>query len=333
MSAADYRRLIQAARREQLRRTAENVQRLDALYLEVAKSLTRRLRQAPEDTLTREYLESLLRDVNRLLADLRADVQTQLAFGMLETAQAAADAQGKAAEIVGAAEDRRLVPTFNRVATLSGGAELSVSFGRVAVTAVERIAARVYRDGLSLSTRLYNLDRATRRAIEDTVVQGVAEQVSARKLAKRLVTSLTAAGADNPRYQALRIARTEIRNAHTEAHLQSVLEPSTGRLKEFLVGVRFTLSASHKDADMCDVWASADRYDLGPGIYPPEAFPVSHPQCLCFGVSVLKAFPEVGRSKNRPKPDEVPESLLRQYANQGDEAAQRLLEERQQRAA
>jgi hypothetical protein len=260
--------------------------------------------------------------LDRILTNLRAEFADGLTASMANVAQIAANRERAVIQLFDKPADSRLPPDQQTLFNTPEGA-LSIRFGAVAAAAVERCAARVWSDGWKLSDRLYNMDRATRAQVSDTIVQGVAEQVSARELARRLESSLSQAGADNPRYKAMRIARTEINSAHREAHILSTMDPATNAKKDWIQGVGWRLSASHPHADICDVWA-ADDTGLGPGNYEPGDVPSDHPHGLCYTVTVLKALPNIVVATKTPRPDLVSAKEAEYYAkNQDDPAAQR----------
>lgn len=339
-TAADYRRILVDARKAQLKATAENVRRLERTYNLAAQSLADQLANLPGYMLTdrgaleQAYLRVLLGSIDRTLGTLRSDYARLLDVSLLDSAQAAAERERQVEDLMGssAAKDPRLLADLSRSVTLSDGSALGVQFGRLAQGAVEATTTRYYRDGLKLSDRLYQLDRAGRRMIEDTIVQAVAEGTSAKDLATRLQATFVEAGSAGPRYQAMRIARTEINAAHREAHIRGTMT-ETGALKDHIQGIRWQLSlSSHKVSDVCDVWAAHEE-GLGPGIYLPANVPSEHPHGLCVTVSVLKAFPDVGLPAKKPNVADVPDAQIDYYAAQGDVPAQAARAARQAAAA
>ncbi len=85
------------------------------------------------------------------------------------------------------------------------------------------------------------------------------------------------------RYHAIVIARTEGAEAFREGFVKRA-EQMTHLVK----GVAWRLSASHPRKDICDEYATQDKYGLGSGVYPPKELPrVPHPNCLCFWQTVL----------------------------------------------
>ena len=325
MTAEQYRLLIVEWRKTQLQDTAANVQRLAAVFDAAVADLCLRLESLDEGSLREEYTSALVNSLQTRLNALRDDYALGLDAARLELAQSAANREAATATLFGKDIDDRLSAVESRTFTFSGGNEVSVSFGRVASSAVERTALRVWSDGYTLGGRVMKLDEFTRKTVADTIVQGVAEQLSAKNLAKRLEGSLSEAGSKNPRYDAMRIARTEINASHREAHILSTMQPD-GTLKGYILAVGWRLSNAHPKADICDIWAGDDGEGLGAGNYSPLNVPSDHPHGLCYTVSVLKEFPEVSAPGKNPVVDEVSESQVRYYAEQGDPVALRRLE-------
>ena len=309
MTAAEYRRLILRARKTQLSRTAEHVARLEGVYGAAAASLRAKLETLGEQPLAEAAASALLADVDGELSRLRSDTFALLDAGMTDLAQCACERERLTEALAGATVDARLTASYVLSRTLTDGSSVSVRFGRLARSAVEATADRAYDDGFHLSDRLYSLDADARRLIQDAIVQGVAEGISAAQMGKRLEDVLAKAGAANPRYRAATIAQTEINNAHREAHYRSALD-ETGQVKSFIAGIGWRLSPSHPRVCRCDLLASDDADGLGAGNYLVDNAPgAPHPRCLCFTVTLLTDYPALQFPGKEPKPDEVPERL------------------------
>lgn len=329
-TASSYRRLLVEARKKQLADTRENVNRLLATYEKAAQQISSQLLNLPgfmldeREVLQQIYLRQVLSNIDGIITQMTSDYSQMLDASMLDLAQAAAAREDAAQQLMAssAARDYRLAAAMQRTYVLTDGTRIGVQFGRVAQGAVERVAGRYYADGLTLSERIHGqLTETARKAVQDTIVQAVQEGIPARQLASRLETALNAPKVGNARYNAMRIARTEINAAHREAHIQSVIDPATGGLKPFIQAVGFRLSLSHKEADICDIWAAHDS-GLGPGNYLPADAPVEHPHGLCHTVSVLTNYPDVSIPAKAPDVGAVPASQVAYYAGQGDGPAQ-----------
>lgn len=312
-----YRQILLDSRKQQLRLTATAVERLRITFDAAVESIRQKIALIPVErhgTPYHRFMLNLQFEITDTMNALKADNRTLLDVGMVELAQNAADREAEVARLVEQPVDPKLLPEIAESFPLTNGQTIPVKFGRLALGAVERVSTRYYRDGLKLSDRLHKLDLQGRKVIADTVTQGIIEQLSARDMAKRLrerMMELSSDGVVPPRHIAMRISVTEIANAHRESSIQS-MQSSPGVLKDYISGIRWNLSAAHVSPDRCDLYASRDA-GLGPGVYLPNDFPVSHPWCRCFTTAALVAFPESGIGNVKPDPDNVPEGQRRLF--------------------
>jgi hypothetical protein len=82
---------------------------------------------------------------------------------------------------------------------------------------------------------------------------------------------------EKARYNTERLVRTEAARAYGDGFKVRLYED------EDVVGYRSVLSSRHDIDDICNFYAEADLYGLGPGIFPKEEGPPYpyHPHCLC----------------------------------------------------
>ena len=189
-------------------------------------------------------------------------------------------------------------------AVLDGAAVLRAVDAAVNFTRTFRAA-----DGLSLSDRLWRVDRGAREAVQRTIEQAVVQGWGADKAAADLMyrgqpvpaATVAAQGAadvgevvraadvlvdqaSGPLASTLRVMRTEINRAHGEAYMAGAAAAPG------FVGFRFLLSPAHPRHDICDLLASQNLHGLGKGVYPSrEATPwPAHPNTLSFVVAVFE---------------------------------------------
>jgi hypothetical protein len=88
------------------------------------------------------------------------------------------------------------------------------------------------------------------------------------------------------RYFARRIARTELFKAHVNVLQRRYMADDK------LEYLQVRLSSKHPRKDICDYYAGADLYGLGPGVYPKAACPKPpfHPHCYCMITPRLDLF-------------------------------------------
>jgi len=155
-------------------------------------------------------------------------------------------------------------------------------------------STRLWRDpnGRVLSDRLWMSGGDTRTAIDTLLDYHIGKGSSAPTIAAELTQYLTPEGLlsrtstpygrTNGAYASLRLARTETSRAYNIAAAESA------RSNPFVAGIGYRKSSAHEGEDVCDARAAADPDGLGAGNYLPANFPAppSHPQCLCYTVSV-----------------------------------------------
>lgn len=183
------------------------------------------------------------------------------------------------------------------------------SLFHIADAAVRQVRSFVDENGLQLSDKLWRLDlNATRKvtdAVQQAVIRGygasqavqeflgrgetVPPELLSKMRAAHAPTVAKAAGAGlladegNAYAHAQRVFRTEINRAHGNAY-QAAAAQVTG-----IVGTKFNLSPQHPRRDICDMYASANLYGLGPGVYPHGKSPwPAHPNTLSFETVVFE---------------------------------------------
>ena len=149
-------------------------------------------------------------------------------------------------------------------------------------------------DGFNLSDRIWKQDKVLRQNLHGMIEQCVNQGLSAVEFSRAVeqyllkpgpawTTKITPSvtGRGSIKYNALRLARTETNNAYRTGH-------ALGAKNSTIVkGIKWNLSRSHPEEDICDTWATQDLYGLGPGVYPPDKLPPGHPNCLCYLTDVL----------------------------------------------
>ncbi|UUZ68096.1 hypothetical protein LP416_27915 [Polaromonas sp. P2-4] len=219
---------------------------------------------------------------------------------------------------LGAQRDQLLATSIDQAAALGvrpftaqgvlavGGSEAvleSAAASRIHEQAVRFVMEFTQADGLTLSDRLWRLDRGAKealtRAIGQAVVQGqsaasaaqqfimrgerIPAEVAARVARGRVPALATAVdlltnSSTGGYAQAERVMRTEINRAHGEAFM------AAGEGTPGFAGWRYLLSPRHPAPDICDLLATQNLHGLGDGVYPSrEATPwPAHPNTLSF---------------------------------------------------
>lgn len=171
---------------------------------------------------------------------------------------------------------------------------LTRTINKVSNDAVKQlIAGNYYKDGKTLSQRLWNITGNNANKIDDIIKDNIAKGANVKELAKeldkyvnpknRITAKSFKAGMDSNKisYQAQRLARTSITHAQTETLIQNA------KKNPFCKGLKWNLSASHFSRmhgkmDICD--------DYNGRIFKPEDLPLQHPNCLCYMTEVIEDF-------------------------------------------
>lgn len=168
-------------------------------------------------------------------------------------------------------------------------ADVERLFAAVNERAVLAFLARVGRDGLKLSDRVWRVGERWRNAIVRVLEDGIARGEDARKLAvevqrylqpgvwtaHKLETRRRLGVSADVSYEAMRLVRTEMNNAFHEATIMA------NRATPSYLGIYWRLSAQHPFPDVCDDYA---RHN-GDGFWPKGQEPVRpHPQCFCVAI-------------------------------------------------
>lgn len=109
---------------------------------------------------------------------------------------------------------------------------------------------------------------------------------------------------EKSRYVAERITRIEMARAWADGFIAKIKDDAD------IVAVKFKLSSRHPVFDICDMYAKADMYGLGAGIYPKDKLPPLpvHPHCLCRYVEVIEG--EVDMKQQRDQVREAGDKWL-----------------------
>ena len=288
--AAAIQRASQQARNAMHEIDAQGVRDLLLIYEQAAQEVRSRLNHIADagNKVPMHQLQLLLRQIDGVI-DTLGDQRDQL----LRTAIDQAAALG--------------VRPFTALGVLAvGGSEAvidSAAAMRIHEQAVRFVMEFTQADGLTLSDRLWRLDRGAKEALSRAIGQAVVQGQSAAQAAQQFLMRGEAVPADvaarvargqvpalgsavdlltNPSTggyaQAERVMRTEINRAHGEAFM------AAGEGTPGFAGWRYLLNPRHPAPDICDLLSTQNLHGLGAGVYPSrEATPwPAHPNTLSF---------------------------------------------------
>ncbi len=179
--------------------------------------------------------------------------------------------------------------------------QIELAYQHVNTAAVEALWARTHK-GLMLSDKIWKQSQSARDTMRDIILDGTTRGMDAVRVARDLENYVKLGkrtlAKDYPNmmermgegripqdlcYEALRLARTEMTNAFREG------THATGKVTPGYSGIRWLLSSMHPVEDVCDDYAEADLYGLGPGGYPAGQEPTTpHPNCLCQSAPIME---------------------------------------------
>ncbi|HOZ01924.1 MAG TPA: hypothetical protein PLG20_08905 [Candidatus Syntrophosphaera sp.] len=292
-------------------------------HTQVTRETLRKLQQA---------FEKACEDVVRILAGIDVDprLTAQRQFWKLKQDQLREIAEGLKNGFADALKDGMNLVTLN-AAEVSELAEtmlltshgfdaelVSPEFRTLPLAAVDHVWKRVGTDGLTLSDRIWNLEKHIWKRVDGIVLSGIARGQSAVEMAKELQRDIlgirrpgdipenlrwtsginrAVRGRGTIHYNALRLARTEIGNAYHEADVMAAMT------SKVVHGMKWNLSPAHGQYDVCDQLASQDVYGLGPGVYPPSSVPLyPHPNDMCFITREIRPVADWGKKSPRMQP-------------------------------
>lgn len=121
----------------------------------------------------------------------------------------------------------------------------------------------------SAKTKVKNIKTPALRAAYSKLLKDESKLVADR--------ALKIAGYEKARYYAKRIALNETARAYNDARAFEYAKSDDIQV------VKIQMSITHPRTDICDYYASVDKYGLGAGVYPKDKAPVPpfHPFCRC----------------------------------------------------
>lgn len=102
---------------------------------------------------------------------------------------------------------------------------------------------------------------------------------------------------EKARYVAERIARTEAARAWADGFWAQI------QADDDVVAVQFKLATRHPFFDICDMFAKADMFGLGAGVFPKNKIPPIpvHPHCLCRYTELYDGEVDMAKQKEQVK--------------------------------
>lgn len=274
---SEYQKRVQEARKKFLNLNFEQERELYNVYKNAGNNLINEILQMPDSRTKNHKIETY-----KIINDYKSELYNNLSKTIENNIQKSSDIQKEVqlsfVDII--SPDKVTNEALKRTIT-----KISSD------TVQQLIAGEYYKDGKTLSKRIWNLTGDNGNKIDAIIKDNISKGANVKELAKELdkyvnpknrITPKTFAdgiGGDNISYQARRLARTSITHAQTETMIQNA------KKNPFCKGLKWNLSASHftrmhGKKDICD--------DYEGRTFKPEELPLQHPNCLCYFTEVLE---------------------------------------------
>lgn len=276
-----YKQRILDGRKQFLRLVQKQDEELLRIYTEASKQVSYKLSKANAGSLTARYLSELDKSLRQYEAELTFNLSKSTKQGIEAASQIASAVQLSYFDMIDPRQD--IKSTFIKMFT-----QLPTDITK------QLISGNYYSDGKTLDQRLWNIANKNAADIDTLIKVNVASGANARELAKELDAYINPLSRIEPKtleagmsrkisYPSQRLARTSLTHANAESYIQG------SKMNPFTTGLKWNLSPAHYERqvakwgkDECDEYASQNDYKLGNGVYPPDKYPVAHPNCLCY---------------------------------------------------
>lgn len=295
MTYKDFEARMAAARAAHLRNIDITGKKIQGIYTQAARDLAKRAEATRAGTLTERWVKDYRKALEKRIEQMRGELGGTILSGMRKSERLPGDT------VEGWLNDA--------LAMVGVDGSFTGTFSRTPDAALRMlIDGRMYRDGKSLSRRIWNRTDQLQGSIEDILTQGIAQHRSALQIAQdleayvspkaKMPVSWLTLYPDIPfdrqiDYNAQRLARTAINHAYWAANM------AAAKANPFCRAMHWQLSPSHYERqvarfgeDICDAYASHDE-GLGRGNFPIDDVPMPHAQCLCATWQVVPELSDV----------------------------------------
>lgn len=253
MEPKTSKKIVNESRRLELQLNKKKLREIRKLLLQVGGDIER-LILAQGANLRREQLEDMKRVIDRDLQTFERGIEEITQTGKKETTELIIDRNGQFLLLVGA--------TYNRLEVLN--------------LTLARISEIKYKDGLTISDRLWRTGQKARNDIANRITVGILQGQSSKKVARDLRKYVISGP---PKYVSERLALTEMANAYKLAN-DVAMDRMRAVATNYKWYVKYELSPRHIKACACEELAQANPTGNGEGIYT-TAPNRPHPNCYC----------------------------------------------------
>ncbi len=267
----EYQKKALEARKKVSKLTLDEQRELLKLYEGVIDNLATKATKAGDKTLTKRWLISYKKELEKAKEELRTKIRKQTVKSI-----------ELSAEIATFPEEWFYKEVFNKI-DMDTGPHFIEMFSQVKKDVVEDIiSGRLYKDNSTLSKRIWSYSRKFESDIQYMINQGILEGKSALELARDL-EELVKEPSKRPanwgkvypnlrntkvEYNSVRLARTAINHSYQTSTIKS------SSMNPFIEGIEWQSALLHgRTCDVC-----RERHER---IYAIESVPLDHPNGLC----------------------------------------------------
>lgn len=285
-------KLINEARKKQLKLTQKEYLEIKKLYKDVAKELKTKSSKANKGSLTERWLKDYQKAIEEQIKQLNKILYVKNKESIKTASEIASHIQLDFFSLINKKFDLGMDKTFRTMFSKVPNKILA-----------EMLNGGFYKDGRGLNKRIWFNSKKINFNIDYIINKALAEKKGAYELAKDLEKYINpdakrdfewkkvypGVGNKTIDYNAQRLARTSINHAYFFANHRSCEK------NPFIAAMHWELSGSHYDRqvkkwgeDICDVYAKTDEFGLGVGNYPVKGNNrTPHPNCLCVQYAVI----------------------------------------------
>jgi len=279
--------------------SVDTAKKLRTVYMQAAKELTAKFKKLPANDFNRAIMQAYIRNIStyiRKMNDTIADINTT------QYKSAARLNKDIFSEVLQQHVDSKIPQEV-----------LDKMYGIPENAIRGLIEGDLYKDKLSLDTRIWRIGKKYSSDIQSVLTQGIIQKKPFNEIVNDLSKYLdpkakkgydwsTVYPGTNKQvdFNAQRLARTGINHAF---HIGTIASANND---PYAQAIHWELSAQHEirqvipyGPDECDDFARQDGYNLGKGNFPINETPVPHPLCLCTQTIVYtKSLEDIGKEIN-----------------------------------
>jgi len=291
--------ILKAIERSKNKLSVDTAKKLRNVYTQAAKDLIAKFKKLPANSFDKATMQVYIRNISTYIRDMNdtiADINTT------QYKNAAKLNKDICSEVLQQNVDVKIPKDV-----------LDKMYGVPENAIRGLIEGDLYKDKLSLNTRIWRIGNKYHNDIQEVLVQGIAQKKPFTDIIDDLSKYLdpkakkdydwgTIYPGTNKKvdFNAQRLVRTGINHAFYIGTMASAQNDP------YVQAIHWELSGQHEvrqvipfGPDECDDFAKQDGYDLGKGNFPTKETPVPHPLCLCTQTLVYtKSLKDIGKEIN-----------------------------------